>query len=72
MAKCNLGKVNLETMLASGLPSYIIYYAGVSMGWQGLHVLRSFLADRCGSLSACSRVLADFCGSLLPPSSPLW
>ena len=39
VAKYNLGKVNLETMLASGLPSYVRYYAGAPMGWQGLHVL---------------------------------
>ena len=50
VAKCNLGKVNLETMLASGLLSCVTQYAGVPMGWQGLHVLCGFVlivAEHC-------------------------
>ena len=71
VAKCNLGKVNLETMLASDLPSCATYYAGVPMGWQGLHVLSGFLADRCGSLLAlvCWLIIADHCSH---PPLPLW
>ena len=35
VAKHNLGKVNCEKMLASGLFPYVRYYAGAPMGGRG-------------------------------------
>ena len=77
VAKCNLGKVNLEAMLVSSFPSYtrggLMPLAGAPCDlYNAVDCLQFFAKCCCNSLLfACHFVLWFFSHPYLPPSLPL-